>query len=112
MCDGDIIIFNRQPTLHKMSMMGHRVRILPWSTFRMNLRYIYQVLNYPFKSVRLAQFQITPRYLRRCLLALTLTRMLGRELIQNKYHFRIGTSVHIVSDDFSRLNPPPPQKKN
>ncbi|KAG7265939.1 hypothetical protein CRUP_036132 [Coryphaenoides rupestris] len=37
MCDGDIIIFNRQPTLHKMSMMGHRVRILPWSTFRMNL---------------------------------------------------------------------------
>ena len=39
MCDGDIIIFNRQPTLHKMSMMGHRVRILPWSTFRLNLRY-------------------------------------------------------------------------
>lgn len=39
MCDGDIVIFNRQPTLHKMSMMGHRVRILPWSTFRLNLRY-------------------------------------------------------------------------
>lgn len=38
MCDGDIVIFNRQPTLHKMSMMGHRVRILPWSTFRLNLR--------------------------------------------------------------------------
>uniref|UniRef100_A0A8C2LIQ4 DNA-directed RNA polymerase subunit n=1 Tax=Cricetulus griseus TaxID=10029 RepID=A0A8C2LIQ4_CRIGR len=37
MCDGDIVIFNRQPTLHKMSMMGHRVRILPWSTFRLNL---------------------------------------------------------------------------
>ncbi|XP_016312401.1 LOW QUALITY PROTEIN: DNA-directed RNA polymerase II subunit RPB1-like [Sinocyclocheilus anshuiensis] len=37
MCDGDIIVFNRQPTLHKMSMMGHRVRILPWSTFRLNL---------------------------------------------------------------------------
>ncbi|EDV28888.1 uncharacterized protein TRIADDRAFT_49721 [Trichoplax adhaerens] len=33
----DIIVFNRQPTLHKMSMMGHRVRILPWSTFRLNL---------------------------------------------------------------------------
>uniref|UniRef100_A0A8B9EN94 DNA-directed RNA polymerase subunit n=1 Tax=Anser cygnoides TaxID=8845 RepID=A0A8B9EN94_ANSCY len=40
MCDGDIVIFNRQPTLHKMSMMGHRVRILPWSTFRLNLRYL------------------------------------------------------------------------
>ncbi|XP_035693394.1 DNA-directed RNA polymerase II subunit RPB1-like [Branchiostoma floridae] len=35
--DDDIVIFNRQPTLHKMSMMGHRVKILPWSTFRLNL---------------------------------------------------------------------------
>ncbi|XP_050530949.1 DNA-directed RNA polymerase II subunit RPB1-like isoform X3 [Daktulosphaira vitifoliae] len=35
--DGDLVIFNRQPTLHKMSMMGHHVRVLPWSTFRMNL---------------------------------------------------------------------------
>ena len=35
--DDDLIIFNRQPTLHKMSMMGHRVKILPWSTFRLNL---------------------------------------------------------------------------
>lgn len=38
MRDEDIIVFNRQPTLHKMSMMGHRVKVLPWSTFRMNLR--------------------------------------------------------------------------
>ena len=36
--DGDLVVFNRQPTLHKMSMMGHRVKVLPWSTFRMNLR--------------------------------------------------------------------------
>lgn len=35
--DGDVVIFNRQPSLHKMSMMGHRIRILPWSTFRLNL---------------------------------------------------------------------------
>lgn len=35
--DGDVIVFNRQPTLHKMSMMGHRIRVLPWSTFRFNL---------------------------------------------------------------------------
>ena len=27
MQDGDIIMFNRQPTLHKMSMMGHRVKV-------------------------------------------------------------------------------------
>lgn len=43
MCDGDIVIFNRQPTLHKMSMMGHRVRILPWSTFRLNLRSVHRL---------------------------------------------------------------------
>lgn len=35
--DDDLVIFNRQPSLHKMSMMGHRVKVLPWSTFRMNL---------------------------------------------------------------------------
>ncbi|CAD8085189.1 unnamed protein product [Paramecium sonneborni] len=35
--DGDFVLFNRQPTLHRMSMMGHRVRILPYSTFRLNL---------------------------------------------------------------------------
>lgn len=39
MRDGDNVIFNRQPTLHKMSMMGHRVKVLPWSTFRLNLRF-------------------------------------------------------------------------
>jgi len=37
MRDGDFVIFNRQPSLHKMSMMGHRAKILPFSTFRMNL---------------------------------------------------------------------------
>ncbi|PSC72236.1 DNA-directed RNA polymerase II subunit 1 [Micractinium conductrix] len=37
MVNGDVVIFNRQPSLHKMSMMGHRVRILPYSTFRLNL---------------------------------------------------------------------------
>lgn len=31
--DGDVIIFNRQPSLHKESMMGHRVKVLPYSTF-------------------------------------------------------------------------------
>ena len=35
--DGDFVIFNRQPSLHKMSMMGHRVKIMPYSTFRLNL---------------------------------------------------------------------------
>jgi DNA-directed RNA polymerase II subunit RPB1 len=35
--DGDYIIFNRQPSLHKESMMGHQVRVMPYSTFRLNL---------------------------------------------------------------------------
>ncbi len=25
--DDDVVIFNRQPTLHKMSMMGHRMKV-------------------------------------------------------------------------------------
>mmetsp|Transcript_95530 Transcript_95530/g.270214 ORF Transcript_95530/g.270214 Transcript_95530/m.270214 type:complete len:1889 (+) Transcript_95530:67-5733(+) len=37
MLDGDYIIFNRQPSLHKMSMMGHRVKVMPFSTLRFNL---------------------------------------------------------------------------
>jgi DNA-directed RNA polymerase II subunit RPB1 len=37
MQNGDFVLFNRQPSLHKMSIMGHRVRVLPYSTFRLNL---------------------------------------------------------------------------
>jgi DNA-directed RNA polymerase II subunit RPB1 len=32
--NGDYVLFNRQPSLHRMSMMGHRVRVMPGSTFR------------------------------------------------------------------------------
>ena len=35
--DGDPILFNRQPTLHRMSMMGHKVKVLPYNTFRLNV---------------------------------------------------------------------------
>jgi DNA-directed RNA polymerase II subunit RPB1 len=35
--DGDPVLFNRQPTLHRMSMMCHRVRVLPYNTFRLNV---------------------------------------------------------------------------
>jgi len=35
--DGDPVLFNRQPSLHRMSMMCHRVRVLPYSTFRLNV---------------------------------------------------------------------------
>lgn len=34
--DGDVAIFNRQPSLHRMSMMCHRVKVLPDKTFRLN----------------------------------------------------------------------------
>jgi len=34
--DGDYVIFNRQPSLHKLSIMGHRVKVLPGSTFRLH----------------------------------------------------------------------------
>ncbi|MBN2094765.1 MAG: DNA-directed RNA polymerase subunit A' [Candidatus Aenigmarchaeota archaeon] len=35
--EGDWVIFNRQPSLHRMSMMGHRARIMPGKTFRLHL---------------------------------------------------------------------------
>ncbi|HID71141.1 MAG TPA: DNA-directed RNA polymerase subunit A', partial [Thermoplasmata archaeon] len=35
--DGDIVLFNRQPSLHRMSMMAHEVRVMPNKTFRFNL---------------------------------------------------------------------------
>ncbi|MDO9044577.1 MAG: DNA-directed RNA polymerase subunit A' [Methanobacteriaceae archaeon] len=34
--DGDIVLFNRQPSIHRMSMMAHEVRVLPYKTFRLN----------------------------------------------------------------------------
>jgi DNA-directed RNA polymerase II subunit RPB1 len=34
--DGDYVLFNRQPSLHKMSMMGHRIRVMSGKTFRFN----------------------------------------------------------------------------
>src|SRR5918911_1278122 len=34
--DGDIVIFNRQPSLHRMSIMAHSVRVLPYRTFRLH----------------------------------------------------------------------------
>tara|TARA_Y100000310_G_scaffold325841_1_gene389974 strand:- start:3218 stop:5809 length:2592 start_codon:yes stop_codon:yes gene_type:complete len=34
--DGDISIFNRQPSLHRMSIMCHRIKILPGRSFRLN----------------------------------------------------------------------------
>ncbi|NHJ40788.1 MAG: DNA-directed RNA polymerase subunit A' [Asgard group archaeon] len=35
--DGDIVLFNRQPSLHRMSIMAHKVRVMPYRTFRLNL---------------------------------------------------------------------------
>ena len=35
--DGDVVLFNRQPSLHRMSIMAHRVRVLPYKTFRLHL---------------------------------------------------------------------------
>ncbi|XP_067008979.2 DNA-directed RNA polymerase III subunit RPC1 isoform X1 [Anabrus simplex] len=34
--DGDIVLFNRQPSLHKLSIMSHRAKVLEHRTFRFN----------------------------------------------------------------------------
>lgn len=33
--DNDMVVFNRQPTLHKLSMLGFRTKIMPGKTFRL-----------------------------------------------------------------------------
>jgi DNA-directed RNA polymerase subunit A' len=34
--DGDICVFNRQPSLHRMSIMCHKVKVMPGKSFRLN----------------------------------------------------------------------------
>ena len=34
--DGDVVLFNRQPSLHKLSILSHFVRVRPHRTFRLN----------------------------------------------------------------------------
>ncbi len=34
--DGDVVLFNRHPSLHKQSLMAHYVRVLPYKTFRLH----------------------------------------------------------------------------
>ena len=34
--DGDIVLFNRQPSLHKLSILSHYVKVRPYRTFRIN----------------------------------------------------------------------------
>jgi len=34
--DDDLVLFNRQPSLHRLSIMCHRVKIMPWRTLRFN----------------------------------------------------------------------------
>ncbi len=35
--NGDVVVFNRQPSLHRVSMMCHEVKVLPGRTFRFNV---------------------------------------------------------------------------
>jgi DNA-directed RNA polymerase III subunit RPC1 len=36
LCDGDTVLFNRQPSLHRLSIMSHRAKVMPWRTLRFN----------------------------------------------------------------------------
>lgn len=54
--DGDLVIFNRQPTLHKMSMMGHRVKVKKdlciyyfyFNLYILNITFIYKYYMFSF----------------------------------------------------------------
>lgn len=34
--NGDCVLFNRQPSLHRVSIMAHRARVMPFRTLRFN----------------------------------------------------------------------------
>ncbi|CCE88859.1 Piso0_001648 [Millerozyma farinosa CBS 7064] len=34
--DGDVVLFNRQPSLHRLSILSHFAKVRPWRTFRLN----------------------------------------------------------------------------
>lgn len=34
--DDDVVLFNRQPSLHRISIMCHKVKVMPWRTMRFN----------------------------------------------------------------------------
>ena len=73
MQDNDFVVFNRQPTLHKMSMMCHKVKVLPWSTFRLNLRYVNEDLfwfNYKSALTGVKLMKICSCYLASCIVML------------------------------------------
>lgn len=59
--DNDYVLFNRQPSLHKMSMMSHRVKIMPYSTFRLNLSvYVLALILLTVAHLDAARLLITP----------------------------------------------------
>ncbi|ASI13573.1 DNA-directed RNA polymerase subunit A' [Candidatus Mancarchaeum acidiphilum] len=39
--DNDLVLFNRQPTLHRLSIMAHRVKVMPGKTFRIQVSAAY-----------------------------------------------------------------------
>lgn len=43
--DKDIVLFNRHPTLHRMSLMGHYIKVLPGRTFR-----IHPATTFPYNA--------------------------------------------------------------
>ena len=43
--DGDIVLFNRHPSLHKGSLMSHVVKVLPGKTFR-----LHSVTTFPYNA--------------------------------------------------------------
>ncbi len=43
--DGDVVLFNRHPSLHKGSLMAHFVRVLPGKTFR-----LHSAVTFPYNA--------------------------------------------------------------
>ena len=45
--DGDVVLFNRQPSLHRLSIMCHRAKVVPGRTLRSVNLPVYVVIEAP-----------------------------------------------------------------
>ena len=131
--DGDYVLFNRQPSLHKMSMMAHTVKVLPYNTFRLNVN-VTTPYNADFdgdemnmhvpqsiqtrnelKNLALVQTQIITPAQHRPIIGLVQDSIIGSFLLTKETNFLTYEEVSTIITslpDFTYSIPEPTIKKN
>ena len=129
--DGDVVLFNRQPSLHKMSMMGHYVKVLPFKTFRLNVS-VTTPYNADFdgdemnmhvpqsiqtanelKTLALVETQIITPAQHKPIIGLVQDSIIGSYLLTQYNNYLTKSEVlHILTATSIKILPKPDIKKN